>query len=436
MRALLVEFEKLKIGSPKRVRSRRTDWDAFFPYYAGYPLDFASNILSHAGLAKDATILDPWNGSGTTTTAAIGHGFQAVGVDLNPVMAIIGKARSLQPSEADSLVPLAREIVRQSGAVSEPSETEPLEQWFTKDAARAIRSIERIIRTILVGDLVLAGAGGNITSISPIAATFYVALFSICRRAASRFQTSNPTWVRVSTIEAEKSDLSKNALCADFLECVASMANSLQSLFVDSVTDAPTTSFICGDSAIDHVPNGTIDMVLTSPPYCTRIDYTAATRVELAVVWPLTQHDFIDLGRTMIGSTRVPSAGIEPKRRWGPECIKFLQKVRRHPSKASGGYYLRTHLDYFDKLDRSLGCVSHALKLGGGAVFVVQDSYYKEVHNDLATIVGQMAFNRGLYLRRREDFNVPATLAASNPHARKYIRPQGATESVLCFERR
>ena len=29
-----------------------------------------------------------------------------------------------------------------------------------------------------------------------------------------------------------------------------------------------------------------VDFVLTSPPYCTRIDSTAATRIELAVLAP------------------------------------------------------------------------------------------------------------------------------------------------------
>src|SRR5204862_4487117 len=88
-----------------------------------------------------------------------------------------------------------------------------------------------------------------------------------------------------------------------------------------------------------------VDLALTSPPYCTRIDYTAATRIELAVLAPSMQADPEDLSRRMIGSTRVPRQEIEISPAWGPRCHDFLEALRRHRSKASSGYYYRIHLD-------------------------------------------------------------------------------------------
>ena len=44
--------------------------------------------------------------------------------------------------------------------------------------------------------------------------------------------------------------------------------------------------------------------------------------------------------------------------------------------------------------------------MGGRAVLVVQDSYYKDVHNDLPTITAEMAQSVGLKLQRREDFRL------------------------------
>jgi len=50
----------------------------------------------------------------------------------------------------------------------------------------------------------------------------------------------------------------------------------------------------------------------------------------------------------------VPKAKPAPTKSWGPACIDFLKAVNAHTSKASAGYYYSTHLDYFDKMARSL----------------------------------------------------------------------------------
>ncbi|WP_051505707.1 hypothetical protein [Mesorhizobium sp. WSM2561] len=175
-----------------------------------------------------------------------------------------------------------------------------------------------------------------------------------------------------------------------------------------------------------------IDFVLTSPPYCTRIDYTAATRVELAVLGPLLKVRPRELGRQMIGSVQVPNDVIEINESWGPSCASFLAALKRHRSKASAGYYYKTHLDYFDKMARSLDRVSKALKPGGQAVFVIHDSYYKDIHNDLPTILEEMRTRQGLYLSGRQDFHL-RSMSDINPGRKTYMRPPGATKSVLCF---
>jgi hypothetical protein len=127
------------------------------------------------------------------------------------------------------------------------------------------------------------------------------------------------------------------------------------------------------DTASMQLDADSIDLVLTSPPYCTRIDYTAATRIELAVLGPLLRTSARALGKQMIGSTQVPATSIEVHEKWGRTCARFLDALHRHPSRASDGYYYRTHLDYFDKMSRSIGRMSDAMKPGSRAILVVQD---------------------------------------------------------------
>jgi hypothetical protein len=190
-------FERLVIQSPKRTSQSLSGWDGFFPYYAGYPETFARSLLQSANLPSDAVVFGPWNGSGTTTYAAARLGLTSYGSDLNPVMVIIARARLLPPSEADSIVPLAKETVRGIRAdLCSVSASDPLLWWFNKPTTSVIRTLEHRIRRRLIGERTVTAEGLKLENMSGLAAAFYVALFSVCRHLTTRYQTSNPTWLR------------------------------------------------------------------------------------------------------------------------------------------------------------------------------------------------------------------------------------------------
>lgn len=432
-----IDIAALKIGSPKRNAREESGWHAFFPYYAGYPHSFANAVIESAALPEDGVVLDPWNGSGTTTYSATEHGHHAEGWDLNPVMIIIARARLLPASEADALGPLVRDTVKGVRADQRRlADGDPLLFWFERSTAALIRGIETRIRQQLVGDTTFASAGARIDRISSIAATFYVALFALCRELASPFQASNPTWLRRPKATDSLLDCAREDLLTRFVASVDRMALSLDARHPGTeVRPAMITSLKVADTAQATPEPASIDLILSSPPYCTRIDYSAATRVELAILFPRLGLSMEGLGRRMIGSTRVPKTEIDTKPEWGDTCLAFLDRLKVHPSKASAGYYLKTHLDYYDKMARSIAALAPALKPGGAAIFVVQDSYYKELHNDLPTIIGEMGSAASLILDRRVDFYSSRSMSGINPYTRVYKRKTGAMESVLCFKR-
>lgn len=430
-------IDNLRIGSPKRIKHLQNSWEGFFPYYAGFSEDFALSLLGSANLPKGSLVLDPWNGSGTTTYAASKLGLSSRGFDLNPVMVIVGRARLLAGSEADSIEPIASSLLKKL----EPTkckDADPLLNWFAPKAAAVVRAIERRICRRLVGKLTITTEGTKFDKISGTAATFYVALFSVCRQLVSEYQSTNPTWLRRPRGDEEKISTSQNLIVEMFSTNLSSMAAALAAKVEQGdflKREDGRWDIGLADSTSRTLDPSSIDFVLTSPPYCTRIDYTAATRIELAVLYPLLQFSEKDLGRAMIGSTRVPKIEIKPSPAWGKTCNQFLKRVSKHPSKASAGYYLKTHLDYFDKLARSISNLSTGLKPSAVAVFVVQDSYYKDVHNDLPEIVSEMCKTDDLILARREDFPLVRSMSGINPRSRVYDRAPGATETVLCFRK-
>jgi SAM-dependent methyltransferase len=431
-----MNFSELSILNPKRKKQAQSAWDEFFPYYAGYPDSFARNILSSAKLVPKAIVLDPWNGSGTTTYVASQMGCSAIGLDLNPVMVVVARSRMLPGSEADSLTPLASEILRRAGdEAMECAADDPLLWWFEKRTADWIRTIELSIRSTLLGDLSLTQQGARFDRISGIAATFYVALFNLSKNLASAFQSSNPTWLRKPKVGEKRAQLSRAKINRLFQAKLKSMSDALfAKADLLTIEPAPVSTRLF-DSTSPFGLEKAVDFVLTSPPYCTRIDYTAATRIQLAILHPLLESSVDELSRGMIGSIKVPKENVQICSDWGSKCLDFLKRVSAHESHASSGYYLKTHVAYFDKINRSVSNISASLKDGGAAVLVVQDSHYKEIHNDVPSIVVQIASRHGLKLRRRENFQVKNSMSGINPRARAYNKHSKIVESVLCFQK-
>lgn len=433
------DFAKALIVNPKRYADAGGAQEArLFTYYAGYSSVFASTLLASLNLPSNACILDPWNGSGVTTRTARRFGYKTIGKDLNPVMVLIANAELLSPHDVGSLLPRAHDImfrVRQQNRRS--SETDPLCKWLVPSTASFIRAIEREIIESLVPRrnqrrLLLQGDFDNISS---VAAFFYVALFGVTHTLLKKFRATNPMWIKSPAKPHLRISLGRWRLKSLFLDEVKSLSALLAVHSFYLSNRSQTCSISAGNSERLALRGRSVDMVLTSPPYCTRIDYAKATAVELAVL-RYDDGKFDKLRRSLMGTSTVPSAEQAKDPSWGPTCNRFLSRIYRHTSKASKTYYFKNHLQYFSSLHASIREISRVLKPKGKCVIVVQDSYYKDIRNDVPKIVTEMAKARGLVLQRQEDFISGRSMVGMNKRAKEYVIGRKTKESVLCFTRR
>jgi hypothetical protein len=211
------------------------------------------------------------------------------------------------------------------------------------------------------------------------------------------------------------------------------MSKTIESCGKNLLPEKPV-SICIGSSTSLPIPSGSIDLVISSPPYCTRIDYAVSTSIELAILQ--YQSDRYELlRRRLIGTSTVPREAGEVQEKWGETCRNFLLQIHTHKSKASNTYYYKNHVQYFGLLYDSIKEISRTLKPDAYCVLVAQDSYYKEIHNDLPQIISDMAVSVGLSLRDSTNFRLARTLAGVNPGARKYRQDFEATERVQCFRK-
>jgi len=417
--------------SPKLANDRTSDW---YRFYAGYSHDFVEDALETLGVKPGATILDPWNGSGTTTFVAHQLGFSPIGFDANPALVVIGRARLLGSEVIESLGPIADDIVGHAGDVANDSllEDEPLENWLRTESAQNARRLEWAIQHVLVDHdcyrpLREAGA---LESVSALAAFFYVALFESIREQLRPFVSSNPTWVKLAQAE-QRLGIEWSALKTAFLSAVGRLAKQLEHHAATSAPDA-TNAVRQANSMRLPLADNSIEGAVASPPYCTRIDYIIATRPELAVLG-FNKDDLRALRFEMVGTPTIHPELPTGRGEWGAIATELLANIGAHSSYASGGYYRKYFHQYVDALWKSLADLRRVLRPGAGAVLVVQDSYYKELHIDLAGMVREMAGLLSWQNVERIDFAIPRTKAAMNPAARSWRTSVSATDSVLIF---
>src|SRR5690606_14838100 len=93
------------------------------------------------------------------------------------------------------------------------------------------------------------------------------------------------------------------------------------------------------------IATGKIDVIITSPPYLTRIDYAVAVAPELSLMNPDVSLREIRLGT--MGSPVIRGNPALQKTAWGGKCNRFLNDVAAHGSKAAKSYYLKHMLQYF-----------------------------------------------------------------------------------------
>lgn len=426
----------IAISSPKLYTESATAQEArLFPYYAGYSSAFAQEILSSLSLNSSAVVFDPWNGSGTTTQAAHRLGHKAFGIDLNPAMVIAAKAAMLSPLDLPSLIPIAQSLVDHDDPHDQISE-DPLLQWLTPNSTCSVRRIESAINRTLVcnKNYVKLNTNKALSNVSPLAAFFYVALFRSVRHLVADFIPSNPTWIKKPKNPSQRKRPNEQKIKLTFLTEVENLVNSEWALHAIPAKRGNEAVLQLGDAESLTFPDQFFDAIVSSPPYCTRIDYAVSTAVELAIL-QLNSNEFDSLRRSLTGTSTVGSARDTVDPRWGLICLNFLERLHSHPSKASQSYYYKNHIQYFKSLSRSINEISRVLKPSACCVLVAQDSHYKEIHNDVPSMTIEMASMSGLQLIRRLDFSSSKSMVDINGRSRKYLPNRKTTESVLFFRK-
>jgi DNA modification methylase len=421
--------------NPKRNSNKNNVTPAWYDYYAGYSDDFLIHTLKYLNLDAQATILDPWNGTGTTTFQAHKHGYKAIGIDINPALIIIAKARNLNRHIMPSIDALTLDIIKKTSKKSKNSINEPYSLWFTPATALFLRSLERAIYSLLVSpDANLIFNLISLDSISSLASFFYVALFQTVKSYLQSFATSNPTWIKTAKNHTELVSADCKSIESEFIRQIEKLKFYIET--VGTNNDEHFYSINLGKSENLSLETNSIDAVITSPPYCTRIDYAIATLPELATLGFNKDKQFKEFRNSIIGTPTIHDKNIPAKPQWGENCLQLLKNISNHESKASKTYYSDYFLQYFHNLYLSSKEITRVCKDNAQVAIVTQDSYYKEIHVNLPSIISDFFEANNWEKQEEKPFITQQTMTKVNKQTKKYRQTTEATETISVFRKK
>jgi len=412
------------IASPKL---RRGSGGPAYRYYAGFSDEFVRQLLTLADLTPDEFVLDAWNGSGTTTKVASEMSIPTIGLDINPVMVVVAKARLITEKESRDAGLRLETLLKSESLATSVADDDPLTLWFDPESVRLIRGAERIMRE-LPPDVPWSPV--DVSRMSITLAHLYTALFLTIRAFIKAFVGSNPTWVKIPKGDNERLSVTPDEL----LQKLAQGRSGLAADPLSIPTRSTPVRIELASAAALPTDFPAAAFILTSPPYCTRIDYAIATRPELAVLGvSLTEQD--NLRRRMLGTTTVPSAVVLDLASLGPTASELLDTVKLHRAKASRTYYWKWLAQYLAGYSASLTQITIHSAPSALCAVVVQDSHYKDILIDLAQISVELLELNGWRKLHNYSFHVATTMAGVNRGTRQYRDDYSATEQVIFFEK-
>lgn len=335
-----------------------TDWDyraadtkqithGIHPYPARMIPQVAKRLINTYG-HEDAMLFDPYCGSGTTLLEGMLAGMKTVGTDLNPLARLITrvKTRLVNPCELD--YEIARFMDAPPSVDTPPLPSIPnVDYWFSETAQFDLATIRQHIHGI--DNAVVADA-------------FRIA-FSVTVRKSSWTRLSEFKLHRMPKAQLDKHNPHVVDIMAESLSNVREALGSLSGvaphrLHTPSVYDFNTVTGV----PVGVIAPGTVDVVITSPPYGdsqTTVAYGQFSR--LSSQW-LGYAEASQVDRMLMGGSR--SRELE---RFGVKALDSVIATIAETDERRAREVASFFVDY----RASIGNVAKVMRPGSYACYVV-----------------------------------------------------------------
>ena len=264
--------------TPKMVSYRdhyHTPGFRWMRYKEGFSREMVDQLIKDV---KPSSVLDPFSGMGTTPLVAAGRGLLAIGIEVVPVGVLVGQGIRLAANELrqDAFTKAANIFLQHVNSAREANSEHAFphvritEAAFPAETERTLSKAREFISNI---------EDPSIHTMLNLACMSVLESVSFTRKDGQYLRWDPRSGKQVRTRTQKRSVLRFTDAIRDRLTEMAEDIDALKKSYGRGIPE-----FITG-SSLDHLrelPRSSFDMVITSPPYANRYDYTRTYALELA----------------------------------------------------------------------------------------------------------------------------------------------------------
>jgi SAM-dependent methyltransferase len=368
------------------------------PWIAGYSAPFVDDVLSaYVPAGKTALVLDPFCGVGTTLLQAVLRGHQAIGFDLNPYPVLATRAKlsaiTLDLAKLDATLRTIQNLAETWRTAPAPKHLTPPPfksrlPFFSPAVERQALHALDFINTIAsepIANLCRVAFGAVMVSFSN---------YSYEPSLGSRPAAGKPL---VEAADVPRILLNKlHQMRADIAQVQAETHR--QGLGTGRAINA---DFL---SAHGELATGTVEVMVTSPPYMNNYHYVRNTRPQLYwlhfIASPgeqksLETHNFGQYWQTVRDAAPVPLAFVHHELAATLEQLRATRTARGAYGGPGWANYVTT---YFNDCYRFMSVLKRVLAHRGVGVVVIGNSIIQGLDIRTERLLGEIAVMQGLTL--------------------------------------
>ncbi len=389
---------------------------AWYRFVLSYPPHLVRHYLGDFGIMPGQCVLDPFCGTGTTIVECRKNGIDSIGIEANPMGALACRVKtdwSITPSE---MVLEAEDIANRTVARLKSDGIPDVEVLISsgQKANLLLRELPAPAMKLLLTDSISPRPLHKALVLLEVMAKHLRHEFSGYGQVALAktlvFTSSNLHFGPEVGIGKIKADA---PVVAPWLAAMRQISQDIQLL---SKLPRTKATLIHADArvAVRGLEPGSIDAVITSPPYPNEKDYTRTTRLESVLLGLISnKHELRALKQHLVRSNtrNVFIADVDDAWVAGhPEIERIataIESRRVELGKTSGfeKMYHRVTRHYFGGMTRHLAELRPALKPGAMLAYVVGDqASYLRVMIRTGDILADLARGLGYEVVRKDLF--------------------------------
>lgn len=424
----LLEFRQAYASSGKAIRvsfrelCKRWEWARRSDVYTHFLHKYPAKVLPYIPIfflsseqyaSKNEVVLDPFCGTGTVLLESIVHPYfarKAIGVEINPLARLIAKVKTcpLHVSELKDVSEILYERIEQfSGDVPLP-EFENRELWFSKRVQLKLGTIRLCIEDVKNNDhkdFFLASFSSIVRDVSfadpKIAPPVILRArnFSKNPKLMLKVEKAIQKKQRANPLRYFKQAVAKNLERMEALNSALSFSQSRKKSEVvwDDARNLRRAKIKCNgelDKAkARRIRDGSIGLVITSPPYINAQKYIRTTKFEMLWLSMADKEELKSLNERLVGTEAVYHEQYKHLRLTGvPSADRVIKKIfKLDPRRA----FIVSQ--YFSDMQKAIEEVYRVLKKGGRFVLVIGNNLIKGKKVMNHEILTDIAIQRGLF---------------------------------------